>query len=175
MRAVAAGIDFGICIDRGDVMDLIRHWLLSIVCTAFLVSLIDRLSPDGAIRQLIRFGGGLVLLLCVLQPLGEADITEYLPDISALSAEKSALEEYYREESKSDLSAVIAARAGEYIEDKARALGFEVTAEVSVQEEDGRIVPYSAVLYGTKDKTLTELLACELDIPLERQEWREVM
>lgn len=153
-------------------MDYLRQWLLSVVSCAFLVSLVDQLTPEGAVRQLVRFGGGLVLLLCLLRPLGAAELTELLPAIEPLSDERAALEAQYREEGDRALAAVIAERTGAYIEDKARALGLHVTAEVGVQELDGTLRPASAVLYGTENAALAEILEDELGIAREQQEWR---
>lgn len=153
-------------------MDYLRQWLLSIVSCAFLVSLIDQLTPDGAVRQLVRFGGGLVLLLCMLRPLGAAELTDLLPDLAPLSDERAALESQYREEHDHTLAAVIAERTGAYIEDKARALGLCVTAEVNVQVIEGTLCPVSVVLHGEENAALAQLLESELGITRERQEWR---
>ena len=69
-------------------------------------------------------------------------------DLDGLSADRAALEEQYRDVSGQSLAAVIAERTGAYIEDKAHALGAEVTAEVTVREEDGAFIPDRAVLFG---------------------------
>lgn len=156
------------------MMDSLRQWLLSVVSCAFLVSLIDRLTPAGAVERLVRFGGGLALLLCMLRPLGTAELRALNFDPDPLFSSRAALEEHYRAESRETLAAVIAERTGAYIEDKAHALGLSVTAEVRVREEDGALLPYSAVLYGTEDASLAAVLSDELGIPRERQEWRAV-
>ena len=70
------------------------------------------------------------------------------------------------------LAAVIAERTGAYIEDKAHALGTEVTAEVTVREEDGAFFPDRAVLFGEENAELSALLTQELGIAPEKQEWR---
>ena len=53
-------------------MAFLRQWLLGVVSCAFLVSLLDQLTPEGSVRKLARFSGGLVLILCMLRPLGAA-------------------------------------------------------------------------------------------------------
>ena len=118
-------------------MAFLRQWLLGVVSCAFLVSLLDQLTPEGSVRKLARFSGGLVLILCMLRPLGTAEPRELALDLDGLSADRAALEEQYRDVSGQSLAAVIAERTGAYIEDKAHALGTEVTAEVTVREEDG--------------------------------------
>ena len=42
-------------------MAFLRQWLLGVVSCAFLVSLLDQLTPEGSVRKLARFSGGLVL------------------------------------------------------------------------------------------------------------------
>ena len=153
-------------------MVFLRHWLLGVVSCAFLVSILDQLTPEGSVRKIARFSGGLVLLLSMLRPLGTVELTELTLDLDSLSADHAALEEQYREVSDQALAAVIAERTGAYIEDKAHALGLEIAAEVTVREEDGAFVPDCAVLFGEENAALAALLERELGIPKEKQEWR---
>ena len=165
-------------------MAFLRQWLLGVVSCAFLVSLLDQLTPEGSVRKLARFSscmvggilvgfsGGLVLILCMLRPLGTAEPRELALDLDGLSADRAALEEQYRDVSGQSLAAVIAERTGAYIEDKAHALGTEVTAEVTVREEDGAFFPDRAVLFGEENAELSVLLTQELGIAPEKQEWR---
>ena len=151
----------------------LRQWLVSVVSCAFFVRLLDALTPEGAVRQIARFAGGLVLLLCMLRPLGAVELDDLTRTSIAPGAERAALERRYQEEQTRALEAVIAERTGAYIEDKAHALGVEVTAEVSVREEDGTLLPDRVVLTGEENAALSALIAQELAIPRERQEWRE--
>ena len=153
-------------------MAFLRQWLLGVVSCAFLVSLLDQLTPEGSVRKLARFSGGLVLILCMLRPLGTAEPRELALDLDGLSADRAALEEQYRDVSGQSLAAVIAERTGANIEDKAHALGAEVTAEVTVREEDGAFIPDRAVLFGEENAELSVLLTQELGIAPEKQEWR---
>ena len=132
-------------------MAFLRQWLLGVVSCAFLVSLLDQLTPEGSVRKLARFSGGLVLILCMLRPLGTAEPWELALDLDGFSADRAALEEQYRDMSGQSLATVIAERTGAYIEDKAHALGTEVTAEVTVREEDGAFIPDRAVLFGKEN------------------------
>ena len=62
-------------------MAFLRQWLLGVVSCAFLVSLLDQLTPEGSVRKLARFSGGLVLILCMLRPLGTAEPWELALDL----------------------------------------------------------------------------------------------
>ena len=91
-------------------MAFLRQWLLGVVSCAFLVSLLDQLTPEGSVRKLARFSGGLVLILCMLRPLGTAEPWELALDLDGFSADRVALEEQYRDVSGQSLAAVIAAK-----------------------------------------------------------------
>ena len=153
-------------------MDFLRQWLFGVVGCAFLTGLLDQLTPEGAIRPIARLCGGLVLLLCLLRPLGAVELRELdlVPD--DLSAQRAALETQYAAENDRALAAVIAERTGAYIEDKAHALGLEVTAEVEVAERGGTLVPCRVTLYGAESEALAACMERELDIARTEQEWR---
>ncbi len=153
-------------------MEILRQWLLGVVGCAFLVSFACQAAPVGAVREILRFAGGLTLILCMLRPLGGVELDASAFDLSAWSDERSTLEEEYGVALSGELGAVIAERTGAYIEDKADALGFAVTAQVEVRERGGTILPYAAVLHGERSEALAALMEAELGIPCERQEWR---
>ena len=153
-------------------MAFLRQWLLGVVGCAFLVGLTDQLAPAGALRPLVRFCGGLVLLLCLLRPLGTVELRELSFSTDGLSESRAALEERYAAENDRALAAVIAERTGAYIEDKAHTLGLTVTAEVEVAERGGTLVPCRVTLYGAESETLAALLERELGIARTEQEWR---
>ena len=152
-------------------MAFLRQWLLGVVSCAFLVSLLDQLTPEGSVRKLARFSGGLVLILCMLRPLGTAEPRELALDLDGLSADRAALEEQYRDVSGQSLAAVIAERTGAYIEDKADELGLSVRAKVKTEEEDGVPLPVSVTLYGTENAALADYIERELGIAKEDQLW----
>ena len=152
-------------------MAFLRQWLLGVVSCAFLVSLLDQLTPEGSVRKLARFSGGLVLILCMLRPLGTAEPWELALDLDGLSADRAALEEQYRDVSGQSLAAVIAERTGAYIEDKADELGLSVRAKVKTEEEDGVPLPVSVTLYGTENAALADYIERELGIAKEDQLW----
>lgn len=55
------------------MMEVIRDWLVGITCAAMVVALAESLTPQGTIRKIGRFTGGLVLLLAVVQPVMKLD------------------------------------------------------------------------------------------------------
>ena len=76
-------------------MAFLRQWLLGVVSCAFLVSLLDQLTPEGSVRKLARFSGGLVLILCMLRPLGTAEPWELALDLDGFCQERTSAREEY--------------------------------------------------------------------------------
>ena len=52
----------------------LREWLTSIVVVTLLLSVAQALVPEGNIRRVASFLGGLILLLAMLRPVLGADL-----------------------------------------------------------------------------------------------------
>ena len=156
------------------MVEALKEWVTSIVLVTLLLSVAQTLIPEGSIRKIASFTGGLILLVALLQPvLGT--------DLSRLDLEMGEYEQAVRERreelekvGKSDLSDIIAQRTAAYISDKADTLGIAVTAEVTVEPgENGVPVPVEARLTGPTSGELAEYMEQELGIPRERQVWKD--
>lgn len=154
-------------------MSFLREWLLGITAAALAVALAQALTPEGAIKKTVRLAGGLVLLLAVVNPLkGFTPAALPAPEALTPSAEAAAAG------GEEVMKTLIAQKAGAYIVDKGLALGCPCTAQVTVAEdENGWPIPWSAEVRGRwTDKGKAELsqaIAQELDIPTQRQSFRE--
>ena len=153
----------------------VRSWLTSIAAVTLLLTVVQTLVPEGALRKISGFTGGLLLLAALLQPVLKTDLgrlrldfSDYEEAVEIRAAELDAA-------GKEELSAIIAGRTAAYISDKADALGFRVTAQVETAPgADGEIpIPVSAVLTGPYSRELADWIAGELGIPAERQVWHE--
>ena len=153
-------------------MTFLRSWLLGVVACAVLVSLAGQLTDGGTMKKIVRFAGGMLLMLAMLRPLLRLDLAVLDVDLASYREAVAQLELELTQRQEDALSARIAAETGAYIEDKAHALGTEVTAEVTVREEDGAFIPDRAVLFGEENAELSALLTQELGIAPEKQEWR---
>lgn len=148
-------------------MAFFRQWLLGFLSCALLVSLLRPLCPDGALRQIARFTGGLLLLCALLRPLAKLE----LPD-AAWSAEgyREAVERLERElsaDAETALADGIARKLEAYIEDKADALGLRVRATVTMRNG----VPERVTLRGAYSEALSDAIAAELGVAKEKQVW----
>ena len=141
------------------------------VACAVLVSVATQLCPEGALRKIVRFTGGLLLLLVMLRP-----IARYEPDAAAWNAggyreAVTRLEQELSTERENALRDGIAEEWEAYIEDKAGSLGVEIRAEAELGAENG--VPERLTLHGAYSEELSRFLASELGIAKERQQWIE--
>ncbi len=156
------------------MIEAVRSWLTAVAAAAFLVSLSQSLIPEGTVRKIASFTGGLILLLVMVKPLLGADFErldlryeDYAADIQKRQVELQS-------ESDQTLGELIAEKTAAYILDKAAVLGVTCTVRVLVEPgEDGTPVPVSAELTGQKSEALADYMEQELGIPKERQVYHE--
>lgn len=156
------------------MIEAARSWLIAVVAAAFLVSLSQSLIPEGTVRKIAGFAGGLTLLLVMVRPLLGADFDhldfryeDYAGEIQERQTELQA-------QSDQTLEELIQKKTEAYILDKAAELGVECTVHVLVEPgEDGTSIPSGAELTGQKSDALADYMEQELGIPKERQVYHE--
>ncbi len=156
------------------MMESLRTWLSSIVAVTLLIAMAESLVPEGTMRRVAGFTGGLVLLLALVRPVlagGLLDLTlETEKWTAAIEEEQASLSR----QGEDALAALIAERTASYIWDKGAALGLEVKANVETRTgEAGLPVPERVELEGPYSKELADYITHELNIPPERQVWNE--
>lgn len=154
------------------MMEAVREWITSIVMVTMLLSAAQTLVPEGTIRKMFSFGGGLVLMMILLQPILRMDAGDltFQPESygERVEVRREELEEQVREEWKT----IIEEETAAYISDKADALGLDISAEVLADTGRDGLPVLTAELAGEPSEILAEYLAVELGIPRERQVWR---
>ena len=170
---LAARVAFDCNDDGGDGMTFLRSWLLSVTACAVLISIVQQLTDGGAMKKIVRFVGGMVLMLAMLRPL--LSLTFDLPELDGGHYREAveALKETLNAEQDSALGDSIAAQTQAYIEDKASSLGLSVRAEVQTALRDGVPFPDSVTLYGENSAALSAYIVQELGIAEENQLWIE--
>ncbi|WP_455582446.1 stage III sporulation protein AF [Dysosmobacter sp.] len=148
----------------------VREWLTALVVVSMLLSAVQALIPEGSLRRIASFTGGLVLLTVLLRPaLGERLQRLELPDYAAEVAER---QEELERAGNQELSARIAERTQAYISDKAASLGLSGSVQVETKEnEEGLPLPWSVRLALPESETMAAWIEGELGIPRERQVW----
>lgn len=156
------------------MMESLRTWLSSIVAVTLLLSIAQSLVPEGTLRRVAGFTGGLVLLLALLRPLLAGGLPDLGLETEAWTKAIEAQQADLSRQGEDALAGLIAERTASYIWDKGAALGLEVTAAVETRTgEEGIPVPYSVELEGPYSQELESYITEELDIPPERQVWNE--
>ena len=146
---------------------------MSILCGAAM-----NLTPEGSIRRVMNVLCSAVLITCLLGGVRGFDYEVYADEL----ARNGQREQRFRQEAEDARDRfsrlVIQDRVRAYILDKAGQRGLTLE-NVTVQTEwntDGFWVPRSIVLEGywqeEERETFSRLLAAELGVPEERQEWR---
>ena len=151
----------------------VRGWLTSIAAVTLMLTVVQTLVPEGTVRRITGFTGGLLLLAALLQPVLRTDLERLRLDFSDYRAAIEERAEELDAGGKEELAAIIAGRTAAYISDKADALGLAVTVRVQTEPEEGIPIPVSAELTGPYSRELADWIAGELGIPAERQGWHE--
>jgi len=156
-------------------MELLKNWLLGVTAASLAVALAQAMTPEGSVKKVGRLVGGLVLLLAVAKPLLTLDPGALAVTAAAYEGASVQDPEKAGEET---MKTLIARKTGAYIEDKGRALGCRCTARVTVEtDENGWPVPWQAEIAGQwtgrQREELSRAIAEELEIPAERQTFRE--
>ncbi len=152
-----------------------KGYLLRLTAAAILSSLIGQLAPKGSSGRGARLAAGLLILVVAFSPLGQVNTLDAAEDLMKQVKADPLQTDFLAKSNRELMSSLISSEAEAYIFDKANALGFspEVTVTVSVRENYP--VPWSVILEGQRtpaqETALSTIIAQDLDIPEERQEW----
>lgn len=154
------------------MMAAVREWLVSLVAVSLFLSLAQSLIPEGTLRKISSFTGGLLLLAALLQPLTGTARWEVELDVSAYEQAIAAQRLELEQAGTAQLAQEVAHATEQTIETKATAMGHAVTVEVETKtDENGTPLPDAVSIRGAYDERLSAWIAEELAIPSERQRW----
>ena len=148
----------------------LREWLTSIVVVTLLLSVAQTLVPEGSIRRVASFVGGLILLAALLRPVLGTDLERLRLDLDGYEQALQEARQELASSGETELTKRIEERTAAYISDKAASLGINCRAEVTTAAgEDGVPRPDRVELSCGKSAALSAYIAEELGIPEERQ------
>ena len=151
----------------------VREWLVSLVAVSLFLSLAQSLIPEGTLRKISSFTGGLLLLAALLQPLTGTAWWEVELDVSAYEEAIAAQRLELEQTGTAQLAQEVAHATEQTVETKAAAMGYAVTAEVEIKtDENGTPLPYAVSIRGAYDESISAWITEELAIPPERQSWQ---
>ena len=155
--------------------DSFRTYLFSICAAAVLSVLVPMLISKNMIRKTTEFACGLLLLVVVVSPVVQLDLTDfrqiissYMLDPSTTFAEQNAAEGNFTAER-------ISLQCEEYILDKAEAIGMNIQVEVHMNEDMLYPLPVRVMISGRyspwQKEKLSFILEQDLGVPENQQEW----
>ena len=151
---------------------MIKDYLISVTAAALICGMINSLAGKSSISKLMKLLCGIFLASVVIRPVVDIkmgdilDFTDNLAvssDIAVSAGEKMAAEE---------MEKIIKAKTEAYILDKAKNIGAEISAEISLND----LVPTGVTVVGNLSpyarSSLAAIITHELNIPPEAQIWK---
>ncbi|MCL2003813.1 MAG: stage III sporulation protein AF [Oscillospiraceae bacterium] len=152
-------------------MDFLRGWILGMAGAATVGVFALAVTPDGAVKRVVRMAASLLLVIAVLRPLAGWDGSA-LPDLGAWAGE-SGVAAAAGESLDELLSVIIAEKTAAYIVTKAQALGLTVGVSARCRRGEHTPVPWAVTVTSDRPEharsALGAMIAKDLGIPAERQ------
>ena len=154
------------------MMDVVREWLLGVLCAAVAAALVEHLAPEKAVGSICRMAGGILLLIAVVRPILHVDMGTFaaavVPTWSEITDSQMAGEDLAL------IKNIIGEETGAYILDKAESLGIPCTqVVVTCDTKDNVPYPSAVQIFGPLGEeqrcTLSRVIESELAIPEQRQ------
>ncbi len=157
------------------MMEGIREYLISVVAVCMITVIADVLIQKSALKKIVRLIGGMLILLVAIRPLLSVDMERISAYLEGINAEYRFDTEEIKSTQEEILRRQIKQSAEVYIENKAKALGATLHAEITLSEGEYP-EPVSVKLIGTLTPEQVQTMSAEietaLNIPVSRQEWR---
>jgi stage III sporulation protein AF len=156
------------------MMAAARTWLTGLVVVTMLLSVVQLLLPEGTLRRVGSFTGGLVLLAALVQPLLGTKLEKLEVDMAAYSGAIEARRAELEQGELTEMAALIEARTAAYISQEASRMGLTVEVRVETEPDgDGVPVPAAVEITGGRSQALEAWITEALGIPAERQVYHE--
>ena len=153
------------------MIEAVREWIQSIVMVAMLLSVGQAMIPEGQIRKIFSFTGGLVLIVVLMQPVLGLEVGVLMEPLEEYEQQVSAQTEEIEKTVRAEQEAIIEQKLEAYISDKTDTLEEGGTVRIRAETAEYGTVILSAELVGQPSESLAEYLEQELGIPRERQVW----
>lgn len=153
-------------------MDALRSYVLGIAAASMLCGVLIRLTRNSGSAEIVRMLCGIILTIVLIQPLtGKKNRLweDKLPDVGEQAEEIIVEGRAYAEDIRKEF---IKERLEAYILSRAGAFGADIQAEITLGKDclptHIRVTGSISPIYRSK---LTQIIASELGIPREQQEW----
>ena len=153
-------------------MNFLTSWLLSVIGTAFLVSVAEALMPDEKVRQVGHLAGGLLMMMALLTPLLSLRFEDWDVSVNDYFLQIEEKKTSYRQNQEDSISALIREQSETYIEEAAQKLDLTVHAEVRLSQTEVSLPqPASVLLDIPYNAALSAQIESDLGIAPQKQSW----
>lgn len=160
-------------------MTVFKDWLLGVTAAAMLLALAESLTPKGAVRQIGKLTGGLVLMMAILQPILKLDYSALAGALSRYREDLGVYQVQPKTENFRLMKSIIEAKSAAYIQDKAADLGIlcRVAVTCGAQTEEEYPYPTAVLVEGaltdTEIQQMKLLIEADLAVPAQAQTYRK--
>lgn len=157
-------------------MSSIRGYLISLIAACMISVVASALIKQERIQTIVRFLGGMLIVLVAFAPLLSVNMDELTQSILHFSGEYALDTDAIENDTYQLLRKHIKETTQTYIEAKAKELGASVRAEVTLNDEEYP-APIAAQIEGrlsaSQLQALSEYMRDALGIPVQAQNWRQ--
>ncbi|MBR5533463.1 MAG: hypothetical protein IKU62_01280 [Ruminiclostridium sp.] len=156
-------------------MELLRTWVLGVTAASLVIAVAQALMPQGTVKKVGKFTGGLILVLVLLRPLTGLDYQDLYGRVSALPAGAISQEDL-AEQGNLHLEEGIEGELAAYIAEKGDALGCPCKVQVDcLPDEAGVPIPTRVTITGIftpeQQESLGDMITQDLGITPENQQY----
>ena len=155
------------------MMEKLRLWLIALVVTTFMIAALERITPEGGAKRMLRFASGLLLLVVLLRPLTGGHDVARQASLRYFQAETERLQKQYEAEDRLRAETLIRKKTEAYIEARAAERGLSLRAETELCGEGELPAIESLILHGSRDISFEKDIAAALGIDTGRISWEE--
>ena len=153
-------------------MKAVSAYFMHIIAVAILCGIFNSLMAKSSFSKMIQFLTGIILTLSLVMPLCSLKINDLNIHATQFQAQATAVIAEGQDAADKIMDNIIIEKTCAYIVDKAKSLGGDVTATVTIKDH----IPIQVMLSGSISpygKTqLSAWIAEELKIQKEGQYWR---
>lgn len=152
----------------------LAEYIISVSAAAILCGILNSLMLKGAAKEILKLISGLFLAFCVISPVSNIRLPELTDVGETIKEDAESAVRAGEDKTSRELTDSISAQLAAYILDKAKTMGLELEAEVTLAD-DGTFLPIGILLSGDASREsreqLTEDIAQDLGLPEEDIQW----
>ena len=152
----------------------IREWLSSVIAVTLLVTVAQKLIPEGAIRKIAAFISGLILLVALLKPLLNLKIVDLSEVLSEYTLLLETQEEKFGNITKEEWRFRVEEMTAVHIEEYAAKQGIVATVIVDTEFNENDIpIPTTISINGDYHEAVAAWIETEIGVPKQQQHWEK--